>query len=71
MNDGSIPSVGNVWLRGLWKWFGIGSRVDGYGSHELALSGAKENGVDGLVGPPENEPGPAASVKILDSEVVL
>ncbi len=35
MKDGSIPSMGKVWLRGLWKLFpGGGSRACCEGSQE-------------------------------------
>lgn len=72
MNDGSIPSMGNVWLLGRWKLFpGGGSRDCCEGIQELELvSGEKVNGVVGLPGPPENDEG-AVSVKALDKEVVL
>jgi hypothetical protein len=71
MKEGSIPSIGNVWLRGRWKLLpGGGSRDCCEGIQEPELSGEKVNGVVGLVGPPENEEG-AVSVNALDNEVVL
>jgi hypothetical protein len=72
MNDGSIRSIGKVWLRGRWKLFpGGGSRgcCEGMQEPEL-LSGEKAKGVVGLVGPAANEEG-AVPVKALDKEVVL
>lgn len=70
MNDGSIPSIGKVWLRGRWNPFpGGGNRDCCEGSHP-ELSGEKAKGPVGLVGPPENEDG-LLSVKALDKDVVL
>lgn len=50
-NVGSMPSIGNVWLRGRWKVFpGGGRRACCEGSHDAELlSGEKANGVVGLV----------------------
>jgi hypothetical protein len=72
MNEGSIPSIGNVWLLGLWKLFPGGGRRECWeGIQEPELpSGENAKGVDGLVGPAENEEG-AVSVKALFKEVVL
>ena len=72
MKDGSIPSIGNVWLLGLWKLLpGGGSRECCEGIQEPEVpSGENAKGVVGLVGPAENEDG-AVSVKALDREVVL
>jgi hypothetical protein len=72
MKDGSIPSMGKVWLLGRWKLLpGGGNRACCEGNHDPELlSGEKAKGVVGLVGPPENEEG-AVSVKALDKDVVL
>jgi len=72
MKDGSIPSMGKVWLLGRWKLLpGGGNRACCEGIHDPELlSGEKAKGVVGLVGPPENEEG-AVSVKALDRDVVL
>jgi hypothetical protein len=72
MNDGSLASMGNVWLLGRWKLLPVWGRRDcweGIQDAEL-VSGEKVKGVVGLVGPPENGEG-AVSVKALDREVVL
>lgn len=69
--EGSMPSMGKVWLRGRWKLaLGGGSRacwdgMKGLGPHPV--SGEKAKGVVGDVGPPEKEEG-AVSVKALESE---
>jgi hypothetical protein len=72
INDGSIPNIGKVWLRGRWKLLpGGGSRECCEGIHEPELlSGENAKGVVGLAGPAENEDG-AVSVKALDRDVVL
>ncbi len=72
MKDGSIPSIGKVWLLGLWKLFpGRESRDCCEGIQEPVVpSGEKAKGVFGLVGPAENED-KALSVKALEREVVL
>ena len=72
MKEGSIPSMGKVWLLGRWKLLpGGGNRDCCEGIHDPELlSGEKVKGVVGLVGPPENEEG-AVSVKALDRDVVL
>lgn len=72
INAGSFPSIGKVWLLGLWKLLLCGGMRDCWeGIHVPELvSGEKVNGVVGLVGPPENGEG-AVSVNALDKDVVL
>lgn len=72
MNDGSFPSIGNVWLLGRWKLFPCGGMRDCWDGIQVPelVSGEKVKGVVGLVGPPEKGDG-AVSVKALDNDVVL
>jgi hypothetical protein len=73
----SIPtSIGNVWLRGLWKLLLPGCPlacwlpIKGFGPHaESGVKKGDDNDV-GLVGPAENDEA-AVSVKTLDKDAML
>ena len=67
----SIPSIGNVWLRGRWNpaLEPISAACDMKGLGPLVESGVKK-GELGLVGPAENDEG-AASVKALERDALL
>lgn len=71
--DGSMLSMGNVWLLGRCceaVWGGGGRReYCGVAKGPWVVSGEKAKGVEGLVVPPEKEG--TVSVKVLDRDAVL